>query len=122
MSSTRVMRWDKDKGAWSPLGPDPAFQVASADPTLRDVRPTLSLEQGKDLQLAWLDGSELAASKAAVVRVWRFQNAAWVASNKNPIRGSGSPADIALSGSFLVFVDSSPAQRQVLLFHYGAVK
>jgi hypothetical protein len=120
MSSTRVMRWEK--GAWSPLGPDPAFQVASADPALLSVRPTLSLEQGKDLQLAWLDGSELAASKAAVVRVWRFQNAAWVASNKNPIRGAGSPADIALSGSFLVFVDSSAAQSQVLLFHYGAVK
>ena len=31
-------------------------------------------------------------------------------------------SDIALSGSFLVFVDSSAAQSQVLLFHYGAVK
>jgi hypothetical protein len=122
ITSIRVKRWDQGQAAWSSLGPDPAFQVSSADAALLDVRPALSLEPGKDLQLAWLDGSELAANRAASIRVWRFQNAAWVASNKNPIRGSGSPADISLSGSFLVFADSSATQHQVLLFHYGLVK
>ena len=118
-ATVRVRRWDQ--GAWSPLGPDPAFQLTGSDPAVLGVRPTLSLEKGKDLQLAWLDSGPMAA-----IRVWRFQNASqnasWTASNRNPIRGQGNPAEIALSGSFLVFVDGSAAQSRVQLFHYGAAK
>jgi hypothetical protein len=120
VTTTRVKRWDQPQAAWSTVGPDTTFQIASADVGLLEVRPALSLENGKDLQLAWLDGNALAATKMASIRVWRFQNNAW-ASNKNPIRGSGNPSDLAVSGSFLVFADSA-AQRQALLFHYGAVK
>jgi hypothetical protein len=120
VSTTHVKRWDQPQAAWSTIGPDSTFQIASADVGLLGVRPALSLENGKDLQLAWLDGNALAATKMASIRVWRFQNNAW-ASNKNPIRGPGTPSDIAVSGSFLVFADSG-AQRQAVLFHYGEVK